>query len=73
MRIILRNEDAQRLAELLDELPEEEPSMKIKGKRVEIHVGGEVFRGRPRRTPNTAGSLVVEDMDGHAVLVAESD
>jgi hypothetical protein len=70
VRVIMSNEDAQRLEELLQEATDP-PEIEFTPPTVEIRVMGETFSGTARRTPSRSGSLVVEDMDGHAVLVAD--
>ena len=54
MRIIPSNEDTERLGQLLDQSSEAPSSKTTAGQTVEIHVGGEVFSGKLRRTPSKA-------------------
>jgi hypothetical protein len=70
MRIILSNRDADRLHQALDSgsLPSVDFSPPDK---CIVRVGDERFTGKARPTPNEAGVLRVEDMDGRIVMEAD--
>jgi hypothetical protein len=77
VRVILTNEDAARLAALIQDNPD--AALNVEVKRVGEGAPGSVslegveteIRGKMRRTPGKAGSFVIEDLDGRIVAEGE--
>jgi hypothetical protein len=76
MRVILSNDDAELLAQLIADDPDA-PSFRIEtrervgeGGTVWVLHSGAEFKGKARRTPGRAGTIYIEDPDGR--IIAES-
>jgi hypothetical protein len=76
VRVILPNEDAERLAQLIEDKPVEQLRVEVRepvgeGGTVAVSLAGVEFAGKARRTPGTTGTFNVEDLDGRIIFVDE--
>lgn len=72
MRIILSNEDAERIAQLLEHDPEAAINVETRewvgeGGRIWVVAKGVEVPGKARRTPSDVGVVRIEDLDGRIV------
>jgi hypothetical protein len=74
MRVILSNEDAERLAQLIEASPDAQLRMETRDKKVGeggtvwVVFEGMEFAGKARRTPGRTGSFKIEDLDGRIIF-----
>ena len=73
MRVILSNEDAYQLKQLIAANPDAEVQVQIRervgeGGTVWVLFEGVEFKGKARRTPGRTGSFRIEDLDGRIVI-----
>lgn len=74
MRVILKNEDADRLLRLIEASPgpPEFNIQSVGGEDVTVSVNeAPAIRGKARPTPSNPGSFVIEDWDGRIVVEGE--
>lgn len=73
MRIILSNEDAERLTQLIEANPDVPLKVEVRertgeGGTVWVSMEASEFRGKARRTPSEQGMIRVEDLDGRVIF-----